>query len=165
MSAGSIRSRSDVSGLDTASAATLRGDPEGGTNEPRRCCRGSRLIPDPQPQTPGCWSRATVGCCGSAAHWRDLLQRHGKWETLQKRFTRWLKSAVWDEVFAALIKHCNHPYLMLDTTLLRSHRHAGRKKSPQDQALGGARGELISKIQMAPDRLERDPFSIAQTLS
>ena len=101
----------------------------------------------------------------SAAHWRDLPQRHGKWETLQKRFTRWSKSAVWDEVFAALIKHCNHPYLMLDTTLLRAHQHAGRKKSPQDQALGRARGELISKIQMAPDRLERDPFSIAQTLS
>ena len=40
----------------------------------------------------------------SGAHWRDLPERYGKWKTLHKRFTRWAKAGVWDEVFASLIK-------------------------------------------------------------
>src|SRR5471030_3559995 len=40
----------------------------------------------------------------SGAHWHDLPERYGKWKTLHKRFTRWAKAGVWDEVFASLIK-------------------------------------------------------------
>jgi putative transposase len=60
----------------------------------------------------------------SGAHWRDLPERYGKWKTLHKRFTRWAKAGVWDEVFAALIKDRDNRYLMLDSTLVRAHQQA-----------------------------------------
>lgn len=40
----------------------------------------------------------------SGAHWRDLPEGYGKWKTLHKRFTRWAKAGVWDEVFASLTR-------------------------------------------------------------
>lgn len=64
----------------------------------------------------------------SGAHWRDLPERYGKWKTLHKRFTRWAKAGVWDEVFASLIKDRNSQYLMLDSTLVRAHQQAATGK-------------------------------------
>ena len=64
----------------------------------------------------------------SGAHWRDLPERYGKWKTLHKRFTRWARTGVWDEVFASLIKDRDNKYLMLDTTLVRAHQQAATGK-------------------------------------
>ncbi len=64
----------------------------------------------------------------SGAHWRDLPERYGKWKTLHKRFTRWAKAGVWDEVFASLIKDRHNQYLMLDSTLVRAHQQAATGK-------------------------------------
>jgi transposase len=64
----------------------------------------------------------------SGAHWRDLPERYGKWKTLHKRFSRWAKAGVWDEIFAALIKDRDNQYLMLDTTLIRAHQQAATGK-------------------------------------
>jgi putative transposase len=64
----------------------------------------------------------------SGAHWRDLPERYGKWKTLHKRFTRWAKAGVWDEVFASLIKDRDNQYLMLDSTLVRAHQQAATGK-------------------------------------
>lgn len=64
----------------------------------------------------------------SGAHWRDVPERYGKWKTLHKRFTRWAKAGVWDEVFASLIKDRDNQYLMLDSTLVRAHQQAATGK-------------------------------------
>ena len=64
----------------------------------------------------------------SGAHWRDLPERYGKWKTLHKRFSRWAKAGVWDEVFASLIKDRDNRYLMLDSTLVRAHQQAATGK-------------------------------------
>ena len=64
----------------------------------------------------------------SGAHWRDLPERYGKWKTLHKRFTRWAKAGVWDQVFASLIKDRDNRYLMLDSTLVRAHQQAATGK-------------------------------------
>ena len=64
----------------------------------------------------------------SGAHWRDLPERYGKWKTLHKRFTRWAKAGVWEEVFASLIKDRDNQYLMLDSTLVRAHQQAATGK-------------------------------------
>ncbi|MBS7555913.1 IS5 family transposase [Ancylobacter dichloromethanicus] len=88
----------------------------------------------------------------SGAHWRDLPERYGKWKTLHKRFTRWAKAGVWDEVFASLIKDRDNKYLMLDTTLVRAHQQAATGKGgPRNQALGRSRGGLTTKIHMLAD--------------
>ena len=88
----------------------------------------------------------------SGEYRRDLPQRYCKLETLQKRFTRWAKSAVWDEVFAALIKERKHPYMILNSPLLRAYNHLPTPKGgTQHQALARSRGGLITKIQMVAD--------------
>lgn len=74
----------------------------------------------------------------SGAHWRDLPERYGKWKTLHKRFTRWAKAGVWDEVFASLIKARDNQYLMLDSTLVRAHQQAATGKGGTKTRLWGA---------------------------
>jgi putative transposase len=74
----------------------------------------------------------------SGAHWRDLPERYGKWKTLHKRFTRWAKAGVWNEVFASLIKDRDNQYLMLDTTLVRAHQQAATGKGGAKIRLWGA---------------------------
>jgi transposase len=74
----------------------------------------------------------------SGAHWRDLPERYGKWKTLHKRFTRWAKAGVWDEVFASLIKARDNRYLMLDSTLVRAHQQAATGKGGAKIRLWGA---------------------------
>jgi putative transposase len=77
----------------------------------------------------------------SGAHWRDLPERYGKWKTLHKRFTRWAKAGVWDEVFGSLIKDRNNQYLMLDSTLVRAHQQAATGKGGPRIRLWGAPAE------------------------
>jgi transposase len=74
----------------------------------------------------------------SGAHRRDLPERYGKWKTLHKRFTRWAKAGVWDEVFASLIKDRDNQYLMLDSTLVRAHQQAATGKGGAKIRLWGA---------------------------
>ena len=74
----------------------------------------------------------------SGAHWRDLPERYGKWKTLHKRFTRWAKAGVWEEVFASLIKDRDNRYLMLDSTLVRAHQQAATGKGGTKIRLWGA---------------------------
>jgi len=74
----------------------------------------------------------------SGAHWRDLPERYGKWKTLHKRFTRWAKAGVWNEVFASLIKDRDNQYLMLDTTMVRAHQQAATGKGGTKIRLWGA---------------------------
>ena len=74
----------------------------------------------------------------SGAHWRDLPERYGKWKTLHKRFTRWAKAGVWDEVFASLTKDRDNQYLMLDSTLVRAHQQAATGKGGAKIRLWGA---------------------------
>lgn len=64
----------------------------------------------------------------SGARWQDLPERYGKWKTVHKRFTRWAKSGVWENVFALLTKDRDNEYLMIDSTLVKAHQQAATGK-------------------------------------
>lgn len=38
----------------------------------------------------------------SGAHWKDLNERYGEWQTVHRRFSRWFHAGVWERVFATL---------------------------------------------------------------
>ena len=64
----------------------------------------------------------------SGAHWHDLPECYGKWKTLHKRFSRWSKAKVWEQVFDDLAEDRDNQYLMLDSTLVRAHQQAATGK-------------------------------------
>jgi len=74
----------------------------------------------------------------SGAHWHDLPERYGKWKTLHKRFSRWSKAKVWERVFDDLTKDRDNQYLMLDSTLVRTHQQAATGKGGPRIRLWGA---------------------------
>ncbi|WP_341364528.1 transposase [Thalassospira sp. SN3W] len=46
-------------------------------------------------------SMSCFGFC-VGAHWHDLPEWYGKWKTVHKRFKRWTKAELWEEIFDAL---------------------------------------------------------------
>ena len=69
-------------------------------------------------------TRLQVNSCSwvllSSEYRRDLPQRYGKWETLQKWFTRRAKAQILGEAFGPIIKTRKHPYMMLNSPLCRA---------------------------------------------
>lgn len=60
----------------------------------------------------------------SGAPWRDLPERFGNWNSVFQRFNRWSKSGVWERVLRVL-QAPDLRALMLDSTVIRAHQHAG----------------------------------------
>ena len=73
----------------------------------------------------------------SGAHWHDLPERYGKWKTVHKRFTRWAKAGVWEEIFDVLIEAPDNEYLMIDSTIVRAHQQAATGKGGPGMRLWG----------------------------
>lgn len=70
----------------------------------------------------------------SGAHWRDLLERHGNGRrciTLQPL----CHAGIWERVFEALTADRDNQYLMIDSTIGRTHEQAASGKGGKDQAL------------------------------
>lgn len=63
--------------------------------------------------------------------WRDLPAAFGRRNGVFQRFSRWSRGGIWRRTFAALSDDPDVEYLILDSTVVRAHRHAA-----------GARGGL-----------------------
>ena len=50
----------------------------------------------------------------SGVPWRDLPRRYGKYKSVHKRYTRWCKTGVWEQVTIILTRDQDNEYLMLD---------------------------------------------------
>jgi putative transposase len=74
----------------------------------------------------------------SGARLHDLPERYGKYKSVHKRFMRWANSGVWERVFHALVSDKKNQYLMLDSTIVRTHQQAatGRKKGVRTRLWG-----------------------------
>jgi transposase len=59
----------------------------------------------------------------TGAPWRDLPERFGDWNTVWKRFDRWAKKGIWQDVFEA-IQDPDLEWLIMDSTIIRAHQHA-----------------------------------------
>jgi len=65
----------------------------------------------------------------SGAPWRDLPERFGALKNIHTRFSRWIKSGVWESLFKALANDPDNEYAMIDATIVRAHqRSAGAQK-------------------------------------
>ena len=73
----------------------------------------------------------------SAAYWCHIPERYGNWKSTHKRFTRWAKAGVWEEVFEVLTSDPRNDYLMIDKTIVRAHQQAATGKGGTKTRLWG----------------------------
>ena len=91
----------------------------GRPGQPGRTAKDNRLFLD-----------AVLWLAKTGAPWRDLPKRFGKWNSVFRRFSRWAKRGVWQQVVEAL-QDPDLEWLILDSTIIRAHPHAaGAKKGP-----------------------------------
>ena len=69
----------------------------------------------------------------TGAPWRDLPSSYGNWNSVAKRFRRWVKESIWEKVLEALIEEPDYEWLMIDASHIKVHPHAaGAKGGNQD---------------------------------
>jgi transposase len=60
----------------------------------------------------------------SGGRWRDLPERLGDYETVKRRYYRWIQMSVLDGILAALAREADLEWLMIDSTIVRAHQQA-----------------------------------------
>jgi transposase len=75
--------------------------------------------------------------------WRDLPERFGAWRAIHTRFSRWAERGVWEGLFKRLAGDADNEYAMLDSTIVRAHRHSAgaRKKTTETKPSAAAKAD------------------------
>ncbi len=106
---------------------------------------------------------AQTGC-----PWCDLTAEFGGWNTVFKRFRRWVKADAFYYMFSALAEDVDFEDAMIDGTITKVHRHeqgtkGGLKASPVPHGPLGAVLESVSLAKLTLTELSLimglvDPF-------
>ena len=111
-----------------------------------RECDPGRTGPDPR-----LFVKAVLWIARTGCRWRDLPGEFGKWNTVFKRFRRWVKADAFYRMFRALAEDADFEYTMIDVSgqaplvrarprkIVKVHRSGqGAKGVRQDRRASGA---------------------------
>ena len=59
----------------------------------------------------------------TGAPWRDLHSAFGNWNSVFKRFRRWVVNGVFEALFTVLSGDPDFEYALIDGTIVRVHQH------------------------------------------
>ena len=60
----------------------------------------------------------------SGGRWRDLPERFGDYQSVKRRYYRWIEMGVLDDMLAVLAREADLEWLMVDSTIVRAHSQA-----------------------------------------
>ena len=59
----------------------------------------------------------------TGAPWRDLPEAFGFWNSVFRRFRRWVQAGIFERLFQALSGDPDFEYALIDGTIIRVHQH------------------------------------------
>ncbi len=114
---------------------------------------------------PGIWKKdpeplrrfveAVVYVLRAGIAWADLPATFGEAGTAYRRFRRWARKGLWDELFVDGIPTDALATVMVDSTVCKAQRFASGARGGGEEALGRSRGGLTTKIHALADALGR----------
>ena len=97
-----------------------------------RECDPGRTGPDPR-----LFVEAVLWIVRTGCPWRDLPSEFGRWNTVFKRFRRWVRTDAFYRMFRVLAEDSDFEYAMVDGTIVKVHRHGqGAKRGLKARPLG-----------------------------
>lgn len=67
---------------------------------------------------------ALIWMARSGGRWRDLPERFGPYQTVKRRYYRWIEKGVLDRVFEALAREADLDWVAVDSTSIRAQAQA-----------------------------------------
>jgi len=80
----------------------------------------------------------------TGAPWRDMPPSYGNWNSVAKRFRRWVMNGVWERLLEILIDEPDFEWLMIDASHAKVHQH-GTGAVGGNQDMGVTKGGLTPK--------------------
>jgi transposase len=67
---------------------------------------------------------AVLWIARSGGRWRDLPERFGPYQTVKRRYYRWVEQGVFDRIFATVSDDPDMEWLAIDATVIRAQAQA-----------------------------------------